>query len=412
MTRLLLGLYLILCASTTIAQSSPTANELLTNPKRYPALSFGGYRALSRDTQPSVEELKEDLRILNALNIKLLRTYNTRYAEAANLLKAIQSLKKELPGFEMYVMLGAWIQCKNAFTPTPDHTLEDEPGNQAEVDRAIKLCLQYPDIVKIIAVGNESMVHWAASYFVHPRVVLKYVKQLQAMKKRRQLPQQLWITSSDNFASWGGGEKAYHLPELRQLIHAVDFISMHTYPMHDTHYNPAFWGISPADSLLTDTAKIRIAMKSAVDYAKKQYHSVRNYVQKLGLSKPIHLGETGWASACNGFYGPQGSKATDEYKQSIYYHAMRQWTEKEGISCFFFEAFDEIWKDAPNPGGSENHFGLFTVDGLAKFAIWPLVNQGKFKGLQRGGKSIRNTYEGNSSLLLKEVQVPPYFKKP
>lgn len=151
-------------------------------------------------------------------------------------------------------------------------------------------------------------------------------------------------------------------------------------------------------------------MRRALEYAKNQYQSVRKYVQKLGLRKPIHLGETGWASACNGFYGPQGSKATDEYKQSIYYHAMRRWSEEAGISCFFFEAFDEIWKDAPNPGGSENHFGLFTVDGQAKHVLWKLVDQGKFKGLQRGGKAIRKTYEGGLNDLLKETQVPAYFK--
>ena len=37
------------------------------------------------------------------------------------------------------------------------------------------------------------------------------------------------------------------------------------------------------------------------------------------------------------------------------------------MSCFYFEAFDEPWKDAHNKGGSENYFGLFTVDGKAKY---------------------------------------------
>lgn len=385
---------------------SPTAKEILSNPKRYPAISFGGYRALSRDTQPSVAELKEDLRLLYALNIRLLRTYNTRYAEASRLLQAIRELKKEQQGFEMYVMLGAWIQCKNAFTSNPDHKIEDFAGNEAEVNRAVKLCFQYPDIVKIIAVGNESMVHWAATYFVKPGVVLKYVNKLQAMKKRRQLPANLWITSSDNFASWGGGEKDYHLPELKQLIRAVDFISMHTYPMHDTHYNPAFWGILKEEIVLSDTAKIRLAMNRAVAYAQRQYRSVVQYMRSLGVEKPVHIGETGWATSCNGFYGVAGSQATDEYKQSLYYQAMRSWTESEGISCFFFEAFDEIWKDADNPGGSENHFGLFTVDGQAKYVLWKQVDEGGFGQLKRGGKFIHKTYQGNFDHLYRELKAP------
>ena len=53
------------------------------------------------------------------------------------------------------------------------------------------------------------MVHWAASYFVHPSVILKYVNYLQEMKKVGKLSPDVWITSSDNFASWGGGESDY-----------------------------------------------------------------------------------------------------------------------------------------------------------------------------------------------------------
>jgi hypothetical protein len=67
------------------------------------------------------------------------------------------------------------------------------------------LTRQYPDIIKVIAVGNEAMVKWAASYFVQPDVILKWVNHLQALKQKGDLPKALWITSSDNFASWGGG---------------------------------------------------------------------------------------------------------------------------------------------------------------------------------------------------------------
>jgi exo-beta-1,3-glucanase (GH17 family) len=42
----------------------------------------------------------------------------------------------------------------------------------------------------------------------------------------------------------------------------------------------------------------------------------------------------------------RGSKATDEYKEGLYYQLLREWTNNAGISCFYFEAFDEQWKDA------------------------------------------------------------------
>lgn len=86
---------------------------------------------------------------------------------------------------------------------------------------------------------------------------------------------------------------------------------------------------------------------------------------------------------------------------------MREWTNKEGISCFFFEAFDEAWKDSGNPLGSENHFGLFTVDGKAKYALWKEVDDKTFKNLGRNGAEIIKTFEGNKDFLTKTVLIPP-----
>ena len=85
---------------------------------------------------------------------------------------------------------------------------------------------------------------------------------------------------------------------------------------------------------------------------------------------------------------------------------MRAWTQKEGMSCFYFEAFDENWKDPQNPQGSENYFGLFTIDGKAKYALWSLVDSGAFKGLTRSGNPITKTYSGDKKELMKEVLAP------
>jgi len=383
-----------------------TAKDILGNPN-YLAISYGGYRKSTRGIQPTVAEVKEDLKILHAMKIKILRTYNVQLAQAETILKAIHELKSENPSFEMYVMLGGWIDCKNAWTNQPlNHQLESDQ-NEGEIARAVSLANKYPSIVKIIAVGNEAMVKWATSYFVQPSVILKWVSHLQDLKKENKLPKNLWITSSDNFASWGGGSDEYHSEDLNKLIKEVDYISMHTYPMHDTHYNPVFWYTKEEKP---NIEKVNNIMLRARDYAVSQYDSVANYVKSLGLKKPIHIGETGWATFSNGLYGNKGSKATDEYKEALYYHHMREWTTKTGISCFYFEAFDEIWKDAPNPKGSENHFGLFTIDGKAKYALWDLVDEGVFDGLGRNKKSITKTYNGNKDSLLLEVHVPPFKK--
>jgi exo-beta-1,3-glucanase (GH17 family) len=387
-------------------KSDVHASEILGNPN-YLAMSYGGYRNVNHDIEPTIEELKEDMRILSAMGVGIVRTYKLHLPHASNLVKAISDLKQEDPSFEMYVMLGIWIDCKNAWTDLPPiHNLESE-RNAQEIEKAVALVKEYPDIIKVLAVGNEAMVHWQAGYYVEPGIILKWVNYLQDLKKKGELSKDLWITSSDNFASWGGGGEEYHKEDLNELIVAVDYISMHTYPMHDTHYNPEFWGVLESESEMSDLEKIEAAMIRSRDYAISQYESVKAYMSTLGVEKPIHIGETGWATVSNGFYGSGGSKATDEYKEGRYHDLIRQWTNENGISCFYFEGFDEPWKDSQNPDGSENHFGLLTVDGKAKYPLWKLVDKNVFEGLSRGGNPIMKTYSGNLEALLKDVNVPP-----
>ncbi|RAR47118.1 glycosyl hydrolase family 17 protein [Flavobacterium lacus] len=386
-----------------------TAKDILGNPD-YLAISYGGYRTNSRRVQPTITQLKEDLKILSAMGIKTIRTYNVHLPEAVNILKAIDELNKEDQKFEMYVMLGAWIDCKNAWTGfEPNHNEESE-RNAAEIAHAVELAQKYPEIIKVIAVGNEAMVKWATAYYVQPSVILKWVNHLQDLKKKDKLSKDLWITCSDNFASWGGGGDEYHTEDLNKLIHAVDYISMHTYPMHDTHYNPVFWGIKESEMQFPIDKKIDLMMDRSVEYAKSQYDAVKKYTKSLGVNKPIHIGETGWATYSNELYGNNDSKAVDEYKAGVFYRKMREWTTKQKIACFYFEAFDEPWKDAGNAAGSENHFGLFTVEGNAKYAVWDLVDKGLFKDLKRDGNTIQKTYNGNKERLLKEVQLPGILK--
>ncbi len=397
-------------AASSVNSKKITAKEILGN-SNYQAISYGGYRDKTRDIEPAVSQITEDLKILSAMNIKVLRTYNVHHTEVSDLLKAISLLKKDMPGFEMYVMLGAWIDAKNSWTGNTPIRSEDSQRNPVEIAEAVRLANEYPDIVKIIAVGNEAMVKWAWAYHVEPGIILKWVNYLQDLKMQGKLSKDVWITSSDNFASWGGGGKEYHVEDLNKLIKAVDYISMHTYPMHDTHYNPSFWGILEDEKHLSEREKIDAAMIRARDYAIVQYNSVVSYMKSISVNKPVHIGETGWASLANELYGNAGSKATDEYKLAVYYKLMRAWANKEGISLFYFEAFDEQWKDSKNALGSENHFGLINLQSQAKYAIWELVDQGVFKGLTRDGKPITKTYNGNVEALWLDVQTPAAFNK-
>ena len=398
-----------LCSKSGDLVMSKNAKDIIGN-NSYPAISYGGYRGKSREIQPSIEDIKEDLKIMFAQGFRIIRTYDLHHPFAENTLKAISELKNSDPDFEMYVMLGAWIQCKDAFKDVPIHNEEDLEGNKVEIAEAVRLAQDYQDIVKVIAVGNEAMVHWATSYHLEPKYILKWVKYLQDLKINGTINNNIWITSSDNFASWGGGSEEYHNDDLDELIRSVDYVSMHTYAFHDTYYNPVFWNQSENSEDLSKKDIIKKAIQNAVEYELSQFNSVQEYVHGIDLSKQVHIGETGWSSVASDLYGYGGTEAADEYKLGLYYEMITDVCVAKSISCFYFSAFDEPWKDSQNENGSENHFGLFTVYGEAKYPLWKKVDQNVFDGLSRGGNPIKKTFNGDFDALLETSNLPPINK--
>ena len=407
---LLISFFLIAsCSKSGDLVMSKNAKDIIGN-NNYPAISYGGYRGKSREVQPSIEDIKEDLQIMFAQGFRVIRTYDLHHPFAENTLKAISELKNSDSDFEMYVMLGAWVQCKDAFTDLPIHSEEDLEGNKVEIAEAVRLAQDYQDIVKVIAVGNEAMVHWATSYHLEPKYILKWVKYLQDLKINGTINNNIWITSSDNFASWGGGSEEYHNDDLDELIRSVDYVSMHTYAFHDTYYNPVFWNLSSGSEDLSKKDIIKKAIQKSVEYELSQFNSVQEYIHGIDSSKQVHIGETGWSSVASDLYGYGGTEAADEYKLGLYYEMITDVCVAKSISCFYFSAFDEPWKDSQNENGSENHFGLFTVHGEAKYPLWEKVDQNVFDGLSRGGYPIKKTFNGDFDALLETSNLPPINK--
>ena len=182
---------------------------------------------------------------------------------------------------------------------------------------------------------------------------------------------------------------------------------MHTYAFHDTHYNPSFWNLDESYESQDKKKVIHDAMQRAVDYEMNQFESVQNYVHNIDPSKEVHIGETGWSSVASDLYGYDGTQAADELKLGLYYQMISDVCYSKSITCFYFSAFDEPWKDSSNENGSENHFGLFTVDGKAKFPLWDKVDNGVFDNLSRGGNPIVKTFNGDLEALLETSNIPP-----
>ncbi len=64
-TLLLLGAVSACTTKSTAVSTNKTAKEILGHPD-YLAISYGGYRGKTREEQPTIEELKEDLRTPHA----------------------------------------------------------------------------------------------------------------------------------------------------------------------------------------------------------------------------------------------------------------------------------------------------------------------------------------------------------
>ena len=291
------------------------------------AICYSGFRSGQHPDRgdgaknPSEKEMLEDLKILAKDGFKLIRLYDAR-ENSATVLKLIKA--ENLP---IKVLLGAWLSAevnnpKCPWKPKPFTTEElvtKKAGNRDEIDRAIKLAKQYPEIVAAVAVGNEALVEWN-DHMVPVESVIAYVKKVKAAIKQP-------VTVADNYDWWArfGKPLAKHL----------DFVSVHIYPVWE--------GKAVDEGMSFGTANMEAVRKALPDAR-------------------LVITEAGWATVASEF----GDRAT-EAAQARYYREMKTWSEKNNVTTFFFEAFDEDWKGDPNnPQGAEKHWGIYKIDRTPK----------------------------------------------
>jgi exo-beta-1,3-glucanase (GH17 family) len=304
------------------------ANKNVANINLYESLGFGPGKAICysgyRENQspgagiyPSYDEIKEDLLILHN-QWQYIRLYDcSQHAETV-----LEVIKKEK--LDLRVMLGAYIAaemnnfgCPWGGTYSKDELQQNKVKNLIEIKQLIKLANQYPDIIFSLSAGNEATVDWT-DHFVSVEKVIEYVRMIKEGAKQP-------VTFCENYVPW--------YSKLSDLVDEVDFISIHTYPV---------WEYKN--------------IHDALDYTKNNYLSVANKY----LHKPVVITEAGWATNSNG-RGIDPENVSEEF-QEIYINDLIDWSEKEGILAFVFEAFDEPWKGSSEELEPEKHWGLFTVD--------------------------------------------------
>ena len=295
------------------------------------AICYSGFREGQHPggLYPTYEQIKEDLLILQG-HWKYLRLFDCDlHGETV-----LEVIRREKLDFK--VMLGAYIvaEMNNFGCPwgggvyTEEQLQANRIWNLNRINKLIGLANQYPDIIVALSAGNEACVDWT-DHYVPVSHVIEYV---ELIKKGAKQP----VTFCENYVPW--------LSKLKPLAEAVDLISIHTYPVWEYKH-----------------------IHEALDYTKDNYYAVAD----LYPDKPVIITEAGWSTNSNGRgIDPQN---VNEEMQKIYYDDLMEWTEKEGVFTFVFEAFDEPWKGSPEPLEPEKHWGVFKVDRTPKMAVQDLV---------------------------------------
>ena len=289
------------------------------------AICYGAHRDGQRPgaAGPSRAEIAEDLDILQR-QWHLLRMYAADDV-AATVLEVIRERK-----LTMKVMVGAWIEPEDDTPPdgAAGTAADARAANQRQVQRAIELANEYPEIVVAVSVGNETQVDWS-SHRVNPDVLVRYIRAVRSATR-------VAVTTADDYTFWLE-------PRSRPIGAELDFIC--------THIHPLWRGEGLAD---------------AVAFTQREFAAV----QELYAGRPVIIGEVGWATTKHtaGDQAKYMHGTVGEVEQKEFVDALRAWTTHDQVTNFYFEAFDENWKGGPHPDEVEKHWGLYRADRAAKLA--------------------------------------------
>lgn len=278
----------------------------------------------------------QDLRLIRATGIGTIRLFSST-AFAETVLSVIRDNQLDLK-----VMLGAY--------PNPIHSAADENANLAELAKCIDLAQRFASIVLAVSVGNETMVEWS-THKIDPVVMARYIKRVRDAVTQP-------VTTDDNWLFWS------RVPKV--ITDVVDFAAVHTYPVLDTFHNPTEWDWRLKNVPADQRAQAMVA--ASITEAKEQFGKARAALDQLGLSSmPMVIGETGW-TAVDTAGGPNLAFRAHPVNQKLYFDALQAWAA-EGRrgngpqAVFYFQAFDEPWKQG------DDGWGLFNKDRQARYVV-------------------------------------------
>jgi glucan 1,3-beta-glucosidase len=197
---------------------------------------------------------------------------------------------------ELKVLQGIWLN-------------RDRAQNRAEIEAALKLVKEHPDVIEGLIVGNEALLRGELS-------AADIKTYLDEVRKRSGLP----VTYADVWEFW------VKAPELAP---AVDFVTIHILP---------YWEDEP------------VTAEEAVAHIRQ----IRKQLEATFPGKEILIGEVGWPSAGRMRDGALPSPAN----QAQVLRGIVALAKDEGWKVNLIEAFDQPWKRLLE-GTVGGHWGMF-----------------------------------------------------
>ncbi len=282
-------------------------------------ISYSAYRdgeGPDQDSLTSKENILEDLRLISK-RWNLIRMYGAGQ-QSQHVLEVIRD--NNLP---IRVLQGAWIS---------GHYSRQQ--NTDQVNKAIAMAKEFPEIIIAVNVGNEIFVDWSWHKITDIDEVIAYIRKVRAAIHQP-------VTVCDDYNFW-------NKPRSMQVANEIDFIGLHAY---------AFWN------------------NKSVDVAMGWTESIYRDIQKRHPDHLIAYTETGWPTSRvydDSYEGKLIGKAGAP-QQKMFFDEYTNWVDSKRIISFYFAAFDEQWKggfDGDQPmNKAEKHWGVYRSDRTPKLVL-------------------------------------------
>jgi exo-beta-1,3-glucanase (GH17 family) len=192
--------------------------------------------------------------------------------------------------------------------------------NRRQIDRAIELARQFPDVITAVIVGNEALLRGDMS---PPDLAGK----IREVRSQVSMP----VTYADVWEFW---------LRYRELAAEVDFITIHILPYWEDFPIPAGDAAAHVDA-------------------------IRNRVVAAFPGKEVFIGEFGWPSAGR----MRESALPSPINQALAMQGVLARSARENYRVNLIEAFDQPWKRQLE-GTVGGHWGLFNADRTGPKFTW------------------------------------------